>query len=522
MHDNTTAPKRPCVLIIRDGWGENPNPKMHQYDATRLSKTPVADMLENQWPKTLIATSGKDVGLPNGTMGNSEVGHQNIGAGRIVNQENMRLTQLIRSGEFFENKTLLASIAHCKKNNTKLHLMGLISDGGVHSLLGHLYGLLDLAKRNNFTKVFVHGFTDGRDTLPKSAAGYAQQVEDKMNEIGVGKFASIVGRFWSMDRDNRWERVCKAYRLLREGTGDAYCSAVDAINANYGNDITDEFVEPAVMVDNNNNPIAKISDGDCVIFFNFRGDRPREITRAFVDPDFIGFERTLPDIRFVCLTQYDTSIPAPVAFVKPPKMKDIGGSYIASLGLKQFRAAETEKYPHVTFFFNDYTEPPFAGEEREIIPSPKVTTYDLQPEMSAPELKKMFIEKVKSKKYDFMVLNFANPDMVGHTGVMDAVITACETTDTFVGEILDAIKSVDGTAIVTADHGNLELMYNVEAQCPMTSHTIYTVPLYVVDKRYQRCKLREGGRLADVMPTVLHMMSLPIPEAMTGESLIIE
>jgi 2,3-bisphosphoglycerate-independent phosphoglycerate mutase len=514
---------RPLVLIIRDGWGWNGREELQEYDATRLAKTPVDDRLREEYPHCLIETSGEHVGLPNGTMGNSEVGHQNMGAGRIVYQESMRLTKEIREGGFFKNPVLLKAVETCQQTNGKIHLLGLVSDAGVHTLLNHLYGLLELAKRNNFERIYLHAFMDGRDTPPNSGKGYLERVEEKMREMGVGKIATVMGRFYGMDRDQRWERVEKAYGCLRYGKGNKAQSSAQAMERSYANKVTDEFVEPTVIVDEQGHPRALIEDGDAVIFFNFRGDRPREITRVFVDPDFNAFERRgMLELYYVCMTEYDATIPAEVAFPKPPKMKNIVGDYWGQLGLKQFRCAETEKYAHVTFFFNDYTEEPFNGEERQIVPSPKVRTYDLKPEMSAKEVTEVVLGRLDENKYDVMVVNFANPDMVGHTGVMEAAIKAAQTVDTCVGRLLEKIKELGGSAIVTADHGNLELMWDVENNSPFTSHTTFPVPLFVIDEKYRNCKLREGGRLADVIPTALHIMGLDKPQEMTGESLIID
>lgn len=514
---------KPVVLIIRDGWGYNDNPDTWKYDATRVAQTPVDDRLRKEYPNCLIATSGEDVGLPQGTMGNSEVGHQNIGAGRIVYQESMRLTKEIREGGFFTNPVLLQAMEHCKKNHSKLHLMGLVSDAGVHSLLEHLYGILELARRENVDRVYLHAFTDGRDTPPRSGLGYLQQVELKMKEMGIGQIASVMGRFWGMDRDQRWDRVQKAYSCLRYGKGGKAKSVTEAMQASYEKEITDEFVEPTLIMGQDAQPLALVEEGDSVIFYNYRGDRPREITRAFVDPAFTGFDRgKKPDLFYVCMTEYDATIPAPVAFPKPPKMKNIVGEYWSRMGLKQFRCAETEKYAHVTFFFNDYTEPPFPGEDRQIVPSPKVKTYDLKPEMSAFEVTEVVLERLASQKYDVMVVNYANPDMVGHTGVMEAAIVAAQTVDACVGRLVEKIEQAGGSAMITADHGNLELMYDLANQCPFTSHTTGAVPLILVDKKYQHCKLRENGRLADVIPTMLHVMGLEKPGEMTGTSLMIE
>ncbi|MEJ2700973.1 MAG: 2,3-bisphosphoglycerate-independent phosphoglycerate mutase [Sedimentisphaerales bacterium] len=517
-----TLKKRPFVLIIRDGWGYNPDHSEDEYNAIKRANTPVDDMLMAEFPNCLIHTSGEDVGLPAGTMGNSEVGHQNIGAGRIVPQESVRISRTIRDGSFFENEEFLRLIKYVKANHGKLHLMGLCSNIGVHSLLDHLYGLLELAKRNDLSDVFIHAFTDGRDSPPNSGAGYVADIEAKAHEIGVGKIASVMGRFYAMDRDSRWDRVQKAYECMRFGKGIKAGNAAEAVAKSYDGDVTDEFIEPTSIVDENGEPLAKIEDGDGVIFFNFRGDRPREITRSLVMPDFQEFPRTAkPDIHFVCMTEYDATIPAPVAFPKPPKMKNILGAYWSSLGLKQFRCAETEKYAHVTFFFNDYTEKPFAGEDRQIVPSPRVRTYDLKPEMSAYQVTDVVLERLGSEKYDAAVINFANPDMVGHTGLLTSAIKAAEAVDECVGRVLDKVKSLGGAAVVTADHGNFEKMIDENPGDPHTAHTVGDVPLVIFDERFKNAKLREGGRLADIGPTLLQMMDLPQPEEMTGQSLLL-
>jgi 2,3-bisphosphoglycerate-independent phosphoglycerate mutase len=512
---------KPFVLIIRDGWGYNPNPAEDEFNAVRCADTPVDDMLMADYPNCLIHTSGADVGLPDGTMGNSEVGHQNIGAGRIVPQESVRISTTIHDGSFFQNKEFLNLIKFIKSRNGKMHVMGLCSDIGVHSLLDHLYGLLELAKRNDIDDVFIHAFTDGRDSPPDSGAGYIAEIEKKASQTGTGKIATVMGRFYAMDRDSRWERVQKAYECITIGKGIKAASAAEAVAKSYEKDITDEFIEPTCIIDNEGEPTATVDDGDGVIFFNFRGDRPREITRAFVEPDFKEFNRTTRrDIYYVCMTEYDAAVPVPVAFPKPPKMKNILGAYWSSLGLKQFRCAETEKYAHVTFFFNDYTEKPFVGEDRQIVPSPRVRTYDLKPEMSAYEVTDVVLKRLDSKKYDIVVVNFANPDMVGHTGVLSAAIKAAEAVDECVGRVLDKVKNLGGRAIITADHGNFERMWDTEKNQPYTAHTVGDVPLIVFDDRYKRRKLREGGRLADVGPTLLEMMKLPQPEEMTGNSLL--
>jgi len=514
---------RPYVLIIRDGWGYNPDRSEDPYNTVKQANVPIDTMLMAEYPNCLIHTSGEDVGLPDGTMGNSEVGHQNIGAGRIVPQESVRLSRAIRDGSFFENKEFLNLIKFVKDNNGKMHVMGLCSDVGVHSLLDHLYGLLELAKRNGIKDVFIHAFMDGRDSPPDSGARYIAQIEKKAEEIGVGKIATVMGRFYAMDRDSRWDRVQRAYECLRTGKGLKAASAAEAVAKSYEKTVTDEFIEPTCIVNEGNEPVATINDGGGVVFFNFRGDRPREIARAFVEPDFKDFIRTTkPNVYFVCMTEYDATIPAPVAFPKPPKMKNILGAYWSSLGLKQFRCAETEKYAHVTFFFNDYTEKPFSGEDRQIVPSPRVRTYDLKPEMSAYEVTDVVVERLDSNKYDVIVVNLANPDMVGHTGILSAAVKAAEVVDQCVGKILDKVKGFGGAAIVTADHGNFEKMINGSPDNPHTAHTIFDVPLIVFDERFKGRKLREGGRLADIGPTLLEMMELPQPKEMTGKSLLKE
>jgi len=402
-----------------------------------------------------------------------------------------------------------------------MHVMGLCSDAGVHALLEHLYGLLELGKRNGLPQVYIHAFTDGRDTPPDSSPRFISQIEAKAAQIGIGKIASVMGRFYAMDRDSRWDRVQKAFECLRFGKGHKAKSAAEAVSASYANKVTDEFIEPTCIVTEEGDPVATIQDGDGVVFFNFRGDRPREITRAFVEPSFQEFARPLkPDVYFVCMTEYDASIPAPVAFPKPAKMKNILGAYWGDLGLKEFRCAETEKYAHVTFFFNDYTEKPLKGEDRQIVPSPRVRTYDLKPEMSAHEVMQVVLERLDSGKYDVMVVNFANPDMVGHTGIMAAALKAAEVVDECVGRILDKVQSLGGAAIVTADHGNFEKMIDGTPDKPHTAHTIGDVPLIVVDDRYKGHTLREGGVLADIGPTLLDMMGLDKPKEMTGRSLL--
>jgi 2,3-bisphosphoglycerate-independent phosphoglycerate mutase len=518
--ENKKLKRRPFALIIRDGWGYNPDPQDDAVNTIKQANTPVDDMLMANYPNCLINTCGEDVGLPVGTMGNSEVGHQNMGAGRIVAQESVRLSHAIKDGSFFENEEFLKMIQFIKENNGKMHVMGLCSDIGVHSRLDHLYGLLELAKRNGLEQVFIHAFTDGRDSPPDSGIGYLRDIQKKASQIGIGKIASVSGRFYAMDRDSRWDRVEQAFNVLRTGKGNKASDAIQAMEDSYEKDITDEFIEPTNIVDEQSVCIATIDDGDGVVFFNFRGDRPREITRAFVEPDFKEFARTTkPQIRFVCMTEYDASIDAPVAFKKRTKMKNILGQYISSLGLKQFRCSETEKYAHVTFFFNDYTEQPFKGEDRQIVPSPRIRTYDLKPEMSAYEVTQTVLDRLESDKYDVIIVNFANPDMVGHTGILSAAVKAGEAVDECLGKVLDKIKEMGGAAIITADHGNFEKMAEKNGG-PHTAHTIGKVPLIVFDEKFKDAKLRDKGKLADVAPTLLNIMDLDKPQQMTGSSLI--
>jgi len=514
---------RPYVMIIRDGWGYNPRPEEDAYNAVKQARTPVDDRLMRECPHGLIRTYGEDVGLPEGTMGNSEVGHQNIGAGRVCYQESVRITKAIREGEFFRNEVLLEAVARAREGGGKLHLMGLCSDIGVHSLLGHLYGCLELAKRNGLSRVYLHAFMDGRDSPPNSGKGYIEQIERKMAEIGVGRIATVMGRYYAMDRDHRWERVQAAYDCMVSGEGAKARSAAEAIEASYAKDQTDEFVKPANLLDGDGRPVALVEDGDSVIFFNFRGDRPREITRAFVENEsFKGFERkTHPLVHYVCMTEYDATIPAPVAFAKVKQMPNIAGEYFSNLGLRQFRCAETEKYAHVTFFFNGGREEPFAGEDRQIIPSPKVATYDLQPEMSAEGVTEEVLRRLDTDQYDVVIMNYANPDMVGHTGVLKAAIKAAETVDACVGRILDKVERLGGSALILADHGNFERMWDFENDMPHTAHTVGDVPMIVFGERFKGHALAEGGRLADVVPTLLEMMGLDKPEEMTGRSLLI-
>ncbi len=524
---------RPLVLIVRDGWGKNPDEKWNNSNAIYLAKHPVADKLMAEYPNTLIHTSGFDVGLPEGTMGNSEVGHQNIGAGRIVNQESVAITKAIRNDEFFQNKELNAAIDNAVTKRSDLHLFGLVSDAGVHGLLEHLYACLELCKRRGLYRVFLHAFTDGRDTSPNSGLGYLAQVEAKMKQIGVGEIASVSGRYWAMDRDNRWDRVEKAYRAMVFGDGPKFKSAAAAVQYYYDHPIEsnmsgDEFITPSIITTDGFTPKATVTSGDSVIFYNYRGDRPREITKAFQLDNFAGFNRgSKIDLYFVTMTAYEQGLPVHVAYPKPPKMVNILGDYIANKSLKQFRCAETEKFPHVTFFFNDYRDTPFPGEDRQIIPSPKLkpdgsplTTYDQMPEMSAYGICDETVKRIDSGLYSLVVVNFANGDMVGHTGVLAAAVKAVEHVDICVGRILEAVRRQNGSAIVTADHGNCEQMIDPATGGPHTAHTTFDVPLIVMDDRFKGKKLRAGGRLADIAPTALQIMGLPQPAEMNGVSLI--
>ncbi len=504
--------KKPLALIIMDGFGYNHS---SYGNAIRTAKTPNLTKLMSKYPHTLIGASGMDVGLPDGQMGNSEVGHTNIGAGRIVYQELTRITKSIKDGDFFTKDAFVKAVENCKKNDSALHLFGLMSDGGVHSHNTHLYGLLELAKKNGLTKVYIHCFMDGRDVPPTSGKDFIAELEEKCKEIGVGKIASIMGRYYAMDRDNRWERVEKAYAAMVYGEGVENPNAVDVMEKSYAEGVTDEFVVPAV-VDKN----GKISANDSVIFFNFRPDRAREITRTFVDDDFNGFERRngrFP-LYYVCMTQYDATMPNVDIAFKPEGLKNTFGEYIASKGLSQLRIAETEKYAHVTFFFNGGVEASFENEDRALINSPKVATYDLQPEMSAYLVADEVVNRINSDKYDVIILNYANCDMVGHTGVFDAAVKAVEAVDECVGKTVDAILAKGGCALITADHGNADKMYEPDGS-PFTAHTTNLVPLIFVGAG--DIELREGGVLADLAPTMLKILGIPQPEEMTGKSIIL-
>ena len=505
--------KKPAVLIIMDGYGIAPK---SEGNAVTTADKPNLDKIFSENPYTTIGASGMAVGLPDGQMGNSEVGHTNMGAGRIVYQDLTRITKSIQDGDFYENEVLLDAMENVKKNNSALHIMGLLSDGGVHSFNGHLYALLELAKKQNVEKVFMHAFMDGRDVPPASGKDFIAACLDKMKEIGVGKIATVEGRYYAMDRDTNWDRVEKAYSAMVYGEGNHSCCAVKAMEDSYADGVTDEFVVPVVI-----DGAEPVKAGDSIIFINFRPDRAREITRTFVDPDFKGFERRngMFPVNFVCMTEYDATMPNVEIAFKSQELNNTFGEYLASLGKTQLRIAETEKYAHVTFFFNGGIEEPYEGEDRVLVASPKVATYDLQPEMSAPEVCEKVVDRIKSGKYDAVILNFANCDMVGHTGVFDAAVKAVETVDNCVGQVVEAVKEMGGITIITADHGNADKMISEDGS-PFTAHTTNLVPLCVVG---YDCKLREeGGKLSDIVPTMLEMMNIPQPKEMTGVSLIVK
>ena len=511
--------KKPTVLMILDGYGLN---KTSDGNAVAEAETPVMDKLMAECPFVEGQASGMAVGLPDGQMGNSEVGHLNMGAGRIVYQELTRITKEIEDGTFFENEELVKAMGNVKKNDSALHLFGLLSDGGVHSHITHIYGAIEMAKRYGIEKVYLHAFLDGRDTPPASAADYMQQMVDKMTEIGVGEVATISGRYYAMDRDNNWDREEKAYAAMTKGEGVLESAPVEAIRNSYAKEVTDEFMLPTVIT-KNGEPTATIKDGDSVIFCNFRPDRAREITRAFCADDFAGFEREKRlDLVFVCFTEYDVTIPNKLIAFKKVEVTNTFGEYLAAHNMTQARIAETEKYAHVTFFFNGGVEEPNKGEDRILVNSPKeVATYDLKPEMSAPQVCEKLCEAIRSDKYDVIITNFANPDMVGHTGVKEAAVKAVEAVDECVGKAVEALKEVDGQMFICADHGNAEQLKDYETGEPFTAHTTNPVPFILVnaDPSY---KLREGGVLADIIPTLIELMGMEQPKEMTGKSLLVK
>lgn len=503
--------KKPVALIIMDGFGYNPS---DYGNAIRAAKKPNLERYL-QGPHTLIGASGLDVGLPDGQMGNSEVGHTNIGAGRIVYQLLVKISKDIQDGVFFSNPALLAAMEDCKKKDSALHLMGLLSPGGVHSHMEHLYGLLEMAKKNGLKKVYVHAFLDGRDEPPASAAGFMEEAVAKMQEIGVGTVATISGRYYAMDRDNAWDRVEKAYDAMVSGEGETGTDPVQAIRDSYAKEVTDEFMLPTVI-----DPAGTIQEGDSVIFFNFRPDRARQLTRTFVDPAFSGFTRKKGyfPVHFVCMAQYDASMPNVSVAYPPEELRMTLGEYLSKCGKTQLRIAETQKYAHVTFFFNGGEEKTFEGEDRILIQSPDVPTFDLKPEMSAYEVTDAVVKAIESDQYDVIILNYANCDMVGHTGIMQAAVQAVEAVDTCVGRMVTAIQEKGGVALITADHGNADKMLEADGS-PFTAHTTNPVPFIVVG---ENCKLREGGVLADIAPTILQVMGLEQPAEMTGKSLIVK
>ncbi len=510
--------KSPLALVVLDGWGCSPQ---ERGNAIFLAETPNFKYLQETYPHTTLAASGEEVGLPSGQMGNSEVGHLNIGAGRVVYQDITRISKAIRSGEFFTNPVLVEAMEKAQESKASLHLFGLVSDGGVHSHLTHLYALLEMARCYGLPGVFIHAFLDGRDVPPASAKEYIQEVENKCRELNTGKIATLMGRYYAMDRDKRWERVEKAFNAIVYGEGEKATLAQAAVERSYENGVTDEFLVPTVIIDREGNPVGMVAPGDVIIFYNFRADRAREITRAFTDRDFTGFRRRegYPGVHFVCMTQYDVTIDAPVAF-PPQSLKNTLGEVLAGRGLKQLRIAETEKYAHVTFFFNGGVEAPNPGEDRILIPSPKVATYDLKPEMSAYEVTHRVLEEIARDKYDVIILNYANPDMVGHTGILDAAVKAVTVVDECLGRVVNAILDKSGVALVTADHGNAEQMLEENGEEAHTAHTTNPVPFILVSEQYRGSSLRYGGALEDIAPTILEILKIPQPPEMTGHSLL--
>ncbi|MBN1930228.1 MAG: 2,3-bisphosphoglycerate-independent phosphoglycerate mutase [Desulfobacterales bacterium] len=508
---------KPCVLIILDGWGENPK---REGNAVKLAKTPQLDKLKEEYPHTQLLCSGEAVGLPKGIMGNSEVGHLNIGAGRIVFQDLLKINRAIKDGSFFDNEVFNSAMAAVKENQSTLHLMGLVSDGGVHSSLNHLYSLLDLAKKSGLKHVYVHAILDGRDSPPDSGIKYIKLLSEYMRAHKSGSIATICGRFYAMDRDKRWNRIEKAFQLYVQGKGTLEKNPIDAVKNSYFRGETDEFIQPIILTGPTGKPLRTVQNDDVIIFFNFRADRAREITRAFTDPTFEAFDRmTYPKLaQFVCMTSYDETFTLPIAF-PPTHLNAILGQVISQRGLRQLRIAETEKYAHVTYFFNGGEEKPFPLEDRCLIPSPRdIPTYDLKPEMSAYQLTQEVITRLKSNQYDLIVLNFANMDMVGHTGVLHAAIKACETVDHCVGEIVSVVKALNGVVLITADHGNAEQMVEEDGHIH-TAHTLNPVPFILVDDSRKEAEIR-SGILADIAPTVLRILGIDKPQQMTGDSLV--
>lgn len=509
---------KPVMLMVLDGWGIS---EKKEGNAIAKAHKPCFDRIIEKYPHGSLEASGEAVGLPAGQMGNSEVGHLNIGAGRIVYQELTRINKAIEDRELGKNPVLSSAMNAALRERKALHLLGLLSDGGVHSHINHLFALLEMAKDMGLQNVFVHAVLDGRDVPPKNAGEYLQALEDKLKELGIGKIATVTGRYYAMDRDNRWERVEKAYRAMACGESHLSSRASAALERAYQSGQNDEFVEPVVIVDETGQPVGRINRGDTVIMYNFRSDRARQITRAFTDPDFSAFKRPggFLELNYICLTQYDIDIQAPVAFL-PQDLHNTLGEVVAQAGLRQLRIAETEKYAHVTFFFNGGVEKPNPQEDRILIPSPKVATYDLQPEMSAFKVAEKVVEKVREKEYDLIVLNYANSDMVGHTGILDAATKAVEAVDCCMEKVLVAVLQEGGVALVTADHGNAEQMLEFDTNRPMTAHTANKVPVVLVGNDVGAWCLKDGT-LRDIAPTILELMGLEKPEEMTGESLLI-
>lgn len=540
---------KPSMILIMDGFGLNPET---YGNAIARAKKPNLDAIFRDYPGTKINAAGEAVGLPAGQMGNSEVGHLNIGGGRIIYQDLTLISKSIADGDFFSNKALLSAVSHVKKNDSTLHISGLLSDGGVHSHIEHLFGVIDLAKTNGIKKLCIHCFLDGRDVPPRCALTYIEQLQKKLDETGIGLIATISGRYYAMDRDKRWERVQKAYDAMTLGKGEQARTPREAIEQAYARGENDEFVLPtcvaigsgctdnaasamnddaACTTDNGNtnssvsgqaeNAAGTVNDGDAIIMFNFRPDRAREITRAFVDKAFDGFDRekTVNDLKYVCMTEYDAAMPNVEVAYPPEHYDNTLGEYLSGLGLKQLRIAETEKYAHVTFFFNGMVEEPNPDEERILVPSPKVATYDLQPEMSAFTVTDKVVEQIESEKFDVIILNFANADMVGHTGVMDAAVKAIEALDTCIARVRDAVLAKGGQILLTADHGNADTMIDPDGNA-ITSHSTNPVPLYHIAAEPK--KLKDGGKLADIAPTLLTLMDIPVPEEMTGDVLVEE
>lgn len=508
---------KPVLLMIMDGWGDR---KECSDNAITLAHPENFYKLEQNYPHTLLKCSGKDVGLPDGLMGNSEVGHLNMGSGRVVYQEISRIFNAIEDQSFFNNPEFLKAIEYARIHHGSVHLMGLLSDGGVHSHMEHIYALLELCAHNHVDSVFIHGFLDGRDVGPKSALDFIEALQKKMRAIGCGKIATLGGRYYGMDRDNHWDRIEKAYNAMVLGEGKKAANAQAALENSYEDRVTDEFVDPVVLIDEGSQPVGLVRDGDAVIFFNFRADRARQITRALTDPDLNTFNRRLkPEVYYVCMTQYDVNINAPVAFM-PQNLNNTLGEVLSQQGLKQLRIAETEKYAHVTFFFNGGVEEANPGEDRVLIPSPGVATYNLAPEMSAREVTEKVLQELERDYYDVVILNYANTDMVGHTGVLEAAVKAVKTVDICMQQVVDRVLQKNGIVLITADHGNCEMMVSPETGSPFTAHTTSRVPFIMVSEQQRNETLKDDGSLQDIAPTLLSLLNLAIPAEMTGRSLL--